>query len=96
MSDVKKLEQARGVKNVPWKSGSVVWFGALKKNKKIRVGCPVPAVAGKEAGWVLWAMDLKNIKSMPGWAAQKFFFFEWCCQDSNPESFDMKSNELNH
>ena len=31
MSDIKKLEQARGVQNTPWKSGSALVFGALKK-----------------------------------------------------------------
>jgi len=53
-----------------------VWVGALKKNKKFRVGCPVPAVAGKAAGWARWAMDLKNIKAFPVERLKNSFFFE--------------------
>ena len=72
MSDVKKLEQAQmHPENLGRRCVLVPW----KKIKISRVGCPVPAVVGKAAGWARWAMDLKNIKSIPGWAAQKFFFF---------------------
>ena len=73
MSDVKKLEQVSRVQNTPWKSGSAAVFGALKKNINF---------SGRLSGWVRQggglgavAMDLKNIKSIPGWAAQKLFFF---------------------
>ena len=33
MSDVKKLEQVRGVQNALWKSRLVAVFGALRKKK---------------------------------------------------------------
>ena len=75
MSDVKKLEQARKVQMHPENLGRRCGLVPWKKIKKFRVGCPVPAVAGKAVGWARWAMDLKNIKSIPSWAAQKFFFF---------------------
>ena len=43
--------------------GGVVWC-LEKKENKIRLGCP--AGCGKAAGWALWALDLMNIKSIPG------------------------------